>query len=185
MRLLVIDNLTVEMPELNQALSKYSYDIINYQEINATITKGYDKIILSGGHAFTVLYPNKKYKNELNLIKECEKPILGICLGFQLICRAYGTNMSRLKIYEKGVLNIEKIKQDILLKEVPNSFYVFESHHNVVKKTSKDLVPLAVSKDGIEIVRHISKPIWGTQFHPEHFKKKSIGRRIIRNFVEL
>ena len=184
MKLLIVNNLTVELPELNKALAGYSYDVIDSSEIDRSVFKKYDKIILSGGHIFNVLHPNKTFQNEAKLITEFKKPLLGICLGFQLICKIYGARVKQLKEYEYGLLKINKIKEDIVLRDIPNSFYVFESHHNSVKNIGKRLIPLAVSKQGIEIVRHVSKPIWGTQFHPEHFGKKSIGRKLINNFID-
>ena len=184
MKLLIVNNLTVELPELDKALANYSYDMIDSSEINKSGFKKYDKIILSGGHIFNVLYPNKTFQNEAKIIMEFKKPLLGICLGFQLICKIYGARIEQLKKYEYGLLKINKIKDDILLQGIPDFFYVFESHHNSVKSIGKNLIPLAISQHGIEIVRHASKPIWGTQFHPEHFGKKSIGRKLINNFID-
>ncbi len=184
MKLLIVNNLTVELPELDKALANYSYDMVDSSEINKSGFKKYDKIILSGGHIFNVLYPNKTFQNEAKIIMEFKKPLLGICLGFQLICKIYDAHVEQLKEYEYGLLKINKVQEDIVLQGIPNSFYVFESHHNSVKSVGKKLIPLAVSKQGIEIVRHVSKPIWGTQFHPEHFGKKSIGRKLINNFID-
>ncbi|MCL4381085.1 gamma-glutamyl-gamma-aminobutyrate hydrolase family protein [Candidatus Marsarchaeota archaeon] len=176
--------MTVELPELDKALADYSYDLIDSREISKSIFDKYDKIILSGGHIFNVLHPNLTFQNEAKIIKGFKKPLLGICLGFQLICIIYGAGIEQLKEYEYGMLKINKIQEDIVLQGIPDSFYVFENHHNSVKSVGKNLIPLAVSKQGIEIVRHASKPIWGTQFHPEHFGKKSIGRKLINNFID-
>ena len=184
MKLLIVNNLTVELPELDKALADYAYDMIDSSKINRSAFKKYDKIILSGGHTFNVLNPNKTFQNEAKIIMGFKKPLLGICLGFQLICKIYGAHIEQLKEYEHGLLKINKIKDDIVLSDIPNSFYVFENHHNSVKSIGKQLIPLAVSKQGIEMVRHVSKPIYGTQFHPEHFGKKSIGRKLVKNFID-
>ena len=185
MKLLVIDNLTIGLPQLNKALAKYPHDVINYKKLNLEILKNYDKIILSGGHGFSVLHPNNKYIKELDLIKKSKKPIFGICIDFLFICSADEANMTDLINYEKGILKISKIKDDVLLKGLPKEFFVFENHRHVVKKVSKKLIPLALSKDGIEAIRHPTKQIFGVQFHPEHFEKRNLGRKMLENFIKM
>jgi anthranilate/para-aminobenzoate synthase component II len=185
MKILVVDNVTIGMHSLMEALKGYPHDRISYRQITPAILNRYDKVILSGGHGFGVLHPNSKYKRELDAVKKSRKPILGVCLGFQLICRAYGAELGDIKRYEKGVLVVRKVGADPLLKGLPASFKVYENHRHIVKKVDGKLVELAVSKDGIEMVRHRTKPMWGTQFHPEKFVKRTIGRRVLYNFLEL
>lgn len=185
MKLLVIDNQTIALKELKKALKGYDYELVSYAAISPGMAKDYEKIILSGGHAFSVLHSNKKYSKELDLIKKAKIPIFGICLGFQLICRAYGANMHDISDYEHCFLKITKIHSDPLLKGLPKNFIVYENHRHVVKKVNKSLISLAYSKDGIEAVKHRSKPIWGVQFHPEHFAKKNLGRKMLENFLKL
>jgi GMP synthase (glutamine-hydrolysing) len=184
MNLLIVDNLTSGINTLENALKKYQFDVVNYDKINKNLINGYDKIILSGGHAFDLLHKNNKYKKELLLIKNSKKPIFGICLGFQLICRTFGASMGDLKRYHKGILKISRLRSDSLLKGLPKEFGVFEYHRHIVKSVGKSLVPLAKSKDGIEIVKHVSKPIWGTQFHPEKLIKANLGRKVLINFIK-
>lgn len=184
MKILVVDNITVRMPSLKKALKGYEYKLIKYNKLKKDIINDYDKIILSGGHAFNVLHKNKKYKKELEIIKSCKKPILGICLGFQLICRAYVAHVGVMKKPEKGILKIKKVRTDKILKNIPDSFYVSENHRNNVIEVSNSLLPLAISKDGIEVIKHKSLPIWGTQFHPEKFVKKNEGRKVLYNFLD-
>ena len=72
--------------------------------------------------------------------------------------------MLDLKTYEKRVLKIKKLGADPILKGLPESFLVFENHRHVVTSVSHELIPLAISRDGIEMVKHRSKPIWENQF---------------------
>jgi anthranilate/para-aminobenzoate synthase component II len=184
MRILVVDNVnTGGMHSLTNALKDYPHDLMRYNKISARALSKYDKIILSGGHAFGVLHPRAKYKKELEMVKRSRRPILGICLGFQLICRAYGAQMTDLKTYEKRVLRIKKLDADPMLKGVPESFLAFEYHRHLVTAVSHELIPLAISNDGIEMVKHRSKPIWGTQFHPDKLVKRTTGRKILYNFL--
>ena len=89
-----------------------------------------------------------------------------------------------MKTIENGILKIEKIKSDKLLTRIGSSFQAFECHRWHVKKT-KSLIPLAKSKDGIEVVKHPKKLIYGVQFHPEMSVDKTAGRKIIENFLNL
>lgn len=183
-RILLVNNKTIYDKALNLALKGYSYDEINFDEIDLNKSSKYDKIILSGGHGFRVMHPNKKCRTELLLLKKVKVPIFGICLGFELICRAYGTKIRTMKKYEKGSLKIEKIANDMLIKNTPQNFVVFENHHYIVTEVARNLIPLAMSKDGIEIIKHRTKPIWGVQFHPEDCRKDSPGRQILHQFLD-
>lgn len=183
MKILVIDNNSLELGNLKNCLDGYDYKLIGFDKLNTKATEGYDRLILSGGHAFNVWRSDKSYKKEMNIIKSSKKPVLGICLGFQLICRTYGDVMHNLVKYEKGMIKVKKIQEDTIVKGLPKVFSVFENHRHSVRSVSKDLVPLANSKDGIEIVKHVKKPIWGVQFHPENPARGNAGAKIIKNFL--
>lgn len=183
MRILVIDNKTKGMLSLEKSLKGLDYDVIGYNKITPGILKKYDRIILSGGHAFNVVKQDKKYSKEMKLIKNSKKPLLGICLGFQLVCRTYGARLGTLRKYEHGLVNIRTVGKDSLLKGMPKKFRAFENHRHNMKDVGKSLIPLAYSKDGVEMVKHKSKKVWGTQFHPENFSRKNIGRKVLENFI--
>jgi len=170
MRLLVINNKSNFIESLKNILSKYEVTIVPFNEISLDEIKKFDKIILSGGHSLCVKNHDKDYQKELEIIKKSGKPIFGICLGFELIGYAFGEKL-------------EKIKDDRILFGLNNRFEVYESHRWVIKNTNF-LVPLAKSKDGIEIVKHPDKKIYGSQFHPEVFVEKTQGHKIIENFLE-
>jgi len=184
MRLLVINNKSNFIESLKNILSKYEVTIVPFNEISLDEIKKFDKIILSGGHSLCVKNHDKDYQKELEIIKKSGKPIFGICLGFELIGYAFGEKLEKIKPKEKGIIKIEKIKDDRILFGLNNRFEVYESHRWVIKNTNF-LVPLAKSKDGIEIVKHPDKKIYGSQFHPEVFVEKTQGHKIIENFLHL
>ena len=45
-------------------------------------------------------------------------------------------------------------------------------------------VPLAESDHGIEMLRHVDRPMYGLQFHPEQFEKAEDGERILLNILK-
>ncbi len=133
-----------------------------------------DLVVLSGGHSFSVVEHPEKWKNEVDFIRSCKKPIIGICLGFELIAHAYGSTLKRMKNKEKGTIQITMGTK---------KFHVFENHRWVVEKTGTKLRSLARSKDGIEAIRHRKKPIYGFQFHPEMFVRKTDGKRLFSQVI--
>jgi GMP synthase (glutamine-hydrolysing) len=143
----------------------------------------FDAIILSGGYRFNVLDHEKDYTKELKLIRTGKKPIFGICLGFELICYAYHEKLEKLLMKENNIIKLKILKNDKIFKNIKN-IRVFENHRWRVRKV-KNLVALASSKDGIEMVMHRSKPIYGVQFHPEKFHNKTQGYKILKNFISM
>jgi GMP synthase-like glutamine amidotransferase len=132
-----------------------------------------DLIILSGGggegkEVDDYITPNKLwYEDEINFIQNTNKPIIGICMGFELIAAAFGAKVEKMK---KGVDGYLPIKVTRTGRKVLgfNSSHQFESHEWHVKRVPKnEFKVFGRSKTGIEIIHHKSRPIFATQFHPE------------------
>lgn len=184
MHILLVDNGTSYISQLKRLLSGHAFDVVKYSEISTLDMKPYSAIILSGGHTFAVQGNGDRLKNEINLIKESDKPVFGICFGFEVIAHAYGSKLELMQSKEQGIIDITVVEPDPIFKNLPN-FQVFESHRWVVKESSSELIPLARSKDGVEAVKHRSKPIYAVQFHPEMFVEKTCGDEIFFNFLHL
>lgn len=180
MNILIIDNGSHFIAKLIKSLSKNKINLIEFGNINLRKINDYDKIILSGG-SLPVVYHKKEYSKEIKLIKKSRVPILGICLGCELIATAFGERLERMKAKENEIIKVSKIKEDMIMKRLDN-FKVFESHRWALKKCKK-LIPLAKSKKGIEIFRHPKKRIYGIQFHPEMFHNKTKGLAVLNNFL--
>lgn len=184
MQILVIDNNTSYLESLKGLLYPHSFSIIKWNEFKFHKLDGYNLIILSGGHPNTVTYNHQLYEDEIKTILRSNIPILGICLGFELIVYAFGGKLKELPQKEKGEIEIQIIiNNDTVVRNI-NSLRVFESHRWVVESLPKELIPLAKSKDGIEIVKHITRFIYGFQFHPEIIIDKK-DLKIFQNLLEL
>ena len=188
MGLLLIDNHSKHVSEL---LSKFNdvkvVDWDNLDKFNFKSLNDFDGIVLSGGTLPSIWVHrehNNKFVKEVELIKKSNKPILGICFGFQLICFAFGEDVIKMKAHRSGIISIKKDKKDVLLKSIPSEFKAFESHKWAVKEVNY-LEKLAHSKDGISIIKHPTKIIYGLQFHPEVFVNGGYGEKILNNFLNL
>lgn len=182
MKILVIDNGSKFIKRLLKSLSKHHVDLVDFGEINLKKAESYDKIILSGGSLPVVFY-RKEYNKEIVLIKKSKVPILGICLGFELIADAFGEKLVRMNTKEKEVIEAHRIKEDKIMQGL-DRFRVFESHIWALKKCNR-LIPIAKSRRGIEIIKHPKRKIYGVQFHPEMFHRKTEGLKLLNNFINL
>ena len=182
MKILLINNETKHLKELQALLKQHEIINIKFNEINLSEISNYDIAILTGSSSYPVLGNEDKYKKEINLIKSLEIPIIGICLGFELIGHAFGATLILLNEKKKGTVTIKILKQDKIFKDVPN-FKVFEAHRWCIKEMPNTLTPLAKSKDGIEIIKHKNEEIYGLQFHPSLYTDKMCGDEIFINIL--
>lgn len=182
MKLLVVNNHSKHIKDILKEFKKVR--VVDFKKLKDVNYNDYDAIILSGGYPLPVKYHEKEYSDEIKLIKKFKKPILGVCLGFELINFAYGEKLKILESKEKGVISIKLVSKCGLFKNFPKNFKVYEAHRWIVPK-NKFLISLAVSKDGIEAVRHPTKEIYGVQFHPEVFVKRGHHKMIFSNFIDI
>jgi GMP synthase (glutamine-hydrolysing) len=183
MKILIIDNNTSYLESLKKILYPHSVFVAKLEEFKYHKVEDYSLIILSGGHPNAIEYEHQLYNEEIRTILRSNIPILGVCLGFELIVYAFGGKLKELPEKEKGILQIDVIKDDVLLKDI-SRLNVFESHRWVAEALPQELIPLAKSKDGIEIIRHITRFIYGFQFHPEIIKDAK-DLKVFNNILEL
>ena len=114
-------------------------------------------------------------------------PILGVCLGHQAICTAYGGTVSYAKRLMHGKTSrVDVDKSCPMFHEMERQITVGRYHSLVAVETDlpDELIVVARSADGeIMAVRHRDKPVYGLQFHPESILTPD-GHMVLRNFVE-
>lgn len=181
---------------------------VKISEESAVITNS-DAIVLPGDGAFAAGMQGLKVRGLTDVVKdfaESQKPILGICLGAQLLLSVgYEFGMRKgLDLISGQVVKFpknlgEKIPQigwnallstgnkpwkDTILVKVKSgsSVYFIHSYIMVPKKTNSQI---ALSKYGnCEFASVIGQGnIWGCQFHPE--KSGDVGLTIINNFISI
>ena len=169
--------------------------------VNAVVTddagliRSADKVIFPGvGHANAAM----RYLKERELDKviiNLQQPVLGICLGMQLMCPAsaegdttcLGIFDSPVSLFEPGVLKVPQVGwnniydyQSVLFEGLSEAAFVYSVHSyyaevstNTVAKTDYILpYSAALQKDNF----------YGVQFHPE--KSGTVGETILKNFIQ-
>ena len=115
-------------------------------------------------------------------------PTLGVCLGHQAICEAYGAKISYAKQLMHGKQSrIGIIADSPLFSGIGRSMLAARYHSLAAKKdTIPDCLQItAVTDDGeIMAVQHKEHKIYGVQFHPESIMTPE-GGRMMRNFIEI
>jgi len=184
MRVLLIDNGTRYLPELHRLLENDDVETVAWSSVPLEGDHAYDCCVLSGGHTFPVVGHETQLAREFLLVQTITVPVLGICFGFEIIARAFGALLVEQQASERGMLDIEPLQQHPIFSGL-RTFRVFENHRWVVQWLPDDLVGLARSRDGFEIVQHRDRPIIGFQFHPEMFPERSDGDDLFRNLFSM
>ena len=186
MKIILIDNYDSFTFNLYHSLSslKISVDVIRNNHITEKeiIKKKYNRIVISPGPG----NPNQS-GNCIKIVKSLYKkiPILGVCLGHQIIGHAFGSKIIQAKTLMHGKTSKIKSKKIGILKNISSNFIATRYHSLIIdKKTlSKDLEITAETKDGIIMgIKHKHFNVHGVQFHPESIKTP-IGLKILKNFI--
>lgn len=178
---------------VQNSLNRLNYESIITRDINELMKA--DKYILPGvGEASSAMSYLKKYKLD-EFIKNLKKPILGICLGMQLMCEyseegqtnclgIFNTKVKQFPPVEKvphmGWNEISK-RQGDLFKQIKanNDVYYVHSYFAEINEdtaaTCDYILPFSAALQ--------KNNFYATQFHPE--KSAEIGEQILKNFLEL
>jgi GMP synthase (glutamine-hydrolysing) len=186
--MLVVNNGTHYLAEIQRALrlSGVRFRLLRGDLPSKDLAlQGAGGIILTGGEVH-VYEPDQLDQVALSceLIKSAPLPILGLCLGCQLIAYMFGGIVAPLPVPVDRPVDIEWIRPDPLYAGVPAVSAMVMAHSDAIVDPGPDIVTLARSRfGGHEAIRHRTKPIYGLQFHPEVSGEH--GRRILSNFAYL
>ena len=187
-KIILIDNYDSFTFNLYHYLSslKVKVDVIRNDQItsNEILKRKYNKIVISPGPG----NPDQS-GNCLKIVKSLYNkiPILGVCLGHQIIGQVFGSKIVQAKKLMHGKTSKIISKKLGILKNLPKSFEATRYHSLIIdKKTlSKHLEITAESKDGLVMgVQHKKYNVHGVQFHPESIKTK-LGIKILKNFIKI
>ena len=188
MKILLIDNYDSFTYNLFHYISKIkkNVDVIRNDKIDSkrVLKKKYDKIVISPGPG----NPNQA-GNCLKIVKAVYKkiPILGVCLGHQIIGQVFGGKIINAKNLMHGKTSKIKHNRKGLFKNIKNNFEATRYHSLVVdrRKFPNELLITAETKNRtIMGLMHKKYDIHGFQFHPESISTQ-VGMKLIKNFITI
>lgn len=113
-------------------------------------------------------------------------PILGVCLGHQAICEAFGATVSYAKTLMHGKTSLVEVSTDCVLFQGLSKEVTVARYHSLAalpETMPETLVVTAITKEGeIMAVKHRDYPVYGVQFHPESVLTPD-GSIMLRNFI--
>ena len=187
-KIILIDNYDSFTFNLYHYLSslKVHVDVIRNDKITSKeiLKRRYNKIVISPGPG----NPDQS-GNCLKVVKSLYKriPILGVCLGHQIIGQVFGSKIIQARKLMHGKTSKITTKKNGILKNLPKTIEATRYHSLIIdkKSLSSDLEITAETKDGlIMAVQHKKYNVHGVQFHPESIKTK-IGIKILKNFIKI
>jgi GMP synthase-like glutamine amidotransferase len=172
MKILLVDNNTKHFKSLTRALAGHDVEIQRYKPKIDFHHLDKDLIILSGGggEGFEIDDKDKHgklwYENQMNFIRNADKPVIGICMGFEVMAKAYGQEVPQLNGTVSRSTNINTTEHGWNLFDKHN-FQQVESHSWYVPEAPEGFLELARSTDGTEMIFNPDRRQVGVQFHPE------------------
>lgn len=193
MKIAIIDYGAGNIQSIKFAIKRLGFDAVLSKD--AEEIKAADKVIFPGvGEASSAMRMLKSTGLD-KLIPQLEQPVLGICLGMQLMCEhSEEGNTEGLGIFDARVVKFDnsvKVPQigwnqiyDLeseLFDGIKEKEYVYLVHSFYVKECEETI---ASTEYGVEYTSAIKKNnFYGVQFHPE--KSSNAGEKILENFLKL
>ncbi len=193
MKLIIINYGAGNIKSIQFAFNRLGYDAILSNDPKEI--KSADKVIFPGvGEASSAMKMLKESGLD-TLIPTLKQPVLGICLGMQLMClhteegdtRGLGIFQThvkrfsnRVKVPQMGWNVIKNLKSD-LFKGVKENEYMYLVHSFYAEHCNETIAATDYEINYASALQH--KNFYGTQFHPE--KSSNAGAKILQNFIEL
>ena len=193
MKIVIIDYGAGNVRSVQFALERLGYEAICSND--AKVIESADKVVFPGvGEAKSAMEEIKKFGLD-KVIPKLKQPVLGICLGMQLMCKYSEENDAeclnifpidvlkfddQLKVPQIGWNVISHLKGD-LFRGIDEDSYVYYVHSYYVPKNE---FVIGLTDYRIQYAGAIQKDnFYACQFHPE--KSSSVGEQILKNFIEL
>lgn len=173
MKILLVNNNTLHLEYLLEALAGHEVEMVDYKPGVKLNHQDKDLVILSGGGGEGLEIHDKYrrrrlwYDDQMKFVRSIDKPVLGICMGFEVIARAFGAPVKPMKnglVHGYFKLDSSPKGRQVLGRD---QLVQYKAHSWHVRKPPKGFEVLAVSPDGVEVIRHKTRPILAVQFHPE------------------
>lgn len=193
MKLVIINYGAGNIKSIQFAFKRLGVDAILSHDSEEILTA--DKIIFPGvGEASTAMGMLKNTGLDI-LIPELKQPVLGICLGMQLLCKSteegntqglgvFNTHVKRfsnaVKVPQMGWNVIKDLKSD-LFKGIKDGEYMYLVHSYYAEHCEQTIAKTDYGINYASALQHNN--FYGVQFHPE--KSSVAGEQILENFLKL
>lgn len=191
MKVLLVDNYDSFTFNLAQAVraAGAAVDVVVNDELNVAAARfgSYDSVVLSPGPGRADRIRDVGACQGLLAALDPRMPLLGVCLGHQLLALRFGGSIVRAPVVMHGKTSRLVHRGCGPFARVPQGSEVMRYHSWVVDpgRLPRVLEPTAWSDDGtLMALAHRERPWWGLQFHPESIATP-YGSRMIRSFLEL
>ena len=143
-----------------------------------------DGLVLSGGSP-SVASDGERMGRNGEYLDKAEVPVLGICAGMQFMSTHFGGSTGPAEVPEYGKVTLQVEEGASLFKDLPREFTVWASHNDEVKVAPEGFRVVASSEAcRIQAIEHVSRPLYGLQFHPE-VENTEHGMEIFKNFLSI
>ena len=189
MRVLLVDNYDSFTANIAHYLGEVigaEPSVVHNDEVDWAAIKAadYDAIVISPGPGRPENQVDMGVSNDVLALATC--PILGVCLGHQAMAYRHGGTVIHAPKPMHG--RMDSIQHDGLglFAHIPSPFDVVRYHSLIVQEPLPEGFRVtARTRDGlIMAMEHVTRPMWGVQFHPESINTE-YGRQIIHNFIEM
>ena len=186
-KILVVDNHDSFVFNIVQYLDELGAitHVVKSEEIDPEFCKSFDGVVISPGPGNP-----QSAGASIGVVEFCdanEIPVLGICLGLQVIGAAYGAKISSAPELLHGRTSEISHDGSDLFKDIPNKFIATRYHSLAIEPDSVPEILQVTAKcsDGtIMGISHRSKKIFGVQFHPEAVLTQ-YGYELLANWLEI
>lgn len=178
-------NLARYLEELGEKVTLVRNDKITADHI--------ESMVYDGSLEGIILSPGPKSPADCGNCKEILKrmagkvPILGVCLGHQIIGHVFGATVKKGNRPMHGKVTAITTDGTGLFQNLPDTYQVTRYHSLVIsdEKFPEELQVNARSEDGVIMgIRHRKMPVYGVQFHPEAVLTE-YGHEILENFCRI
>mgnify|MGYP000483327243 CR=1 FL=1 len=193
MKIVIINYGAGNIQSIKFAIQRLGYKAILSDDVE--VIKAADKVIFPGVGEASSAMKKLKATGLDKLIPTLKQPVLGICLGMQLMCRhceegnTTGLGIfdvdvvkfnNSLKVPQIGWNQIENLQSE-LFKGINEKEYMYSVHSFYVPLNDETI---ATTTYGLKYASALQeKNFYGVQFHPE--KSSTAGEKILQNFLEL
>lgn len=166
------------------------YQVVHFSQLDADALAGKTGVVSCG-------YPDPyrtfdcatAQKVQLELLRRCDRPFLGICGGHQLLAMAYGGTVAAMPGggREDGPGTVLRAGRDPVLDGLPETFTVWQDHGwEVAGLPPGFALLLQGERCRVQGMRHLERSLYGVQFHPEiAASSPRWGERLLANFFRL